>query len=86
MAKEPAKGDRTDDSLVFVVDDDPPLRQAIKSLLQSVGLRVEGFGSATELLKDRRLADRSTAACLVLDVRLPGVSGLDVQAERRGSR
>ena len=41
MAKEPAKGNRTDDSLVFVVDDDPSVRQAIKSLLQSVGLQVE---------------------------------------------
>ena len=81
MAKEPVKGNRTDDSLVFVVDDDPSVRQAIKSLLQSVGLQVEEFGSAAELLKDRRLADRSAAACLVLDVRLPGVSGLDVQAE-----
>lgn len=81
MAKEPAKGNRADDSLVFVVDDDLSVRQAIKSLLQSVGLQVEDFGSAAELLKDRRLADRSAAACLVLDVRLPGVSGLDVQAE-----
>ena len=80
MAKEPAKGNRADDLLVFVVDDDLSVRQAIKSLLQSVGLQVEDFGSAAELLKDRRLADRSAAACLVLDVRLPGVSGLDVQA------
>ena len=70
MAKEPAKGNCADDSLVFVVDDDLSVRQAIKSLLQSVGLQVEDFGSAAELLKDRRLADRSAAACLVLDVRL----------------
>jgi len=81
MAKEPVKGNRERDSLVFVVDDDSSLRQAIKSLLQSVGLQVEAFGSAAELLKNRRLADHRAAACLILDVRLPGVSGLDFQAE-----
>ena len=81
MAKEPVKGNRERDSLVFVVDDDSSLRQAIKSLLQSVGLQVEAFGSAAELLKNRRLADHRAAACLILDVRLPGVGGLDFQAE-----
>jgi len=81
MAKEPVKGNRERDSLVFVVDDDASLRQAIKSLLQSVGLQVEAFGSAAELLKNRRLADHRAAACLILDVRLPGVSGLDFQSE-----
>jgi FixJ family two-component response regulator len=81
MAKEPVKGNRERDSLVFVVDDDSSLCQAIKSLLQSVGLQVEAFGSAAELLKNRRLADHRAAACLILDVRLPGVSGLDFQAE-----
>jgi FixJ family two-component response regulator len=81
MAKDSVKGNRTDDSLIFVVDDDPSVRQAIKSLLHSVGLRVEEFGSAAELLKNRRLAESSGAACLILDVRLPGVSGLDFQAE-----
>ena len=81
MAAEPVKGNRETDSLVFVVDDDASLRQAIKSLLQSVGLQVEAFASAAELLKNRRLADHHTAACLILDVRLPGVSGLDFQAE-----
>jgi FixJ family two-component response regulator len=81
MAKEPVKGNRADDSLVFVVDDDLSVRHAIKSLLQSVGVRVEEFGSASEFLKNRRLADKSAAVCLVLDVRLPGVSGLDFQAE-----
>ena len=81
MAKEPVKGNRERDSLVFVVDDDSSLRQAIKSLLQSVGLQVEAFASAAELLKNRRLADHRAAACLILDIRLPGVSGLDFQAE-----
>ena len=81
MAKEPVTGNCERDLLVFVVDDDASLRQAIKSLLQSVGLQVEAFGSAAELLKNRRLADHRAAACLILDVRLPGVSGLDFQAE-----
>jgi FixJ family two-component response regulator len=61
-----------------VVDDEASLRDAIKSLLRSVGLRVEAFGSGAEFLKVK-LPD--AAACLVLDVRLPGVSGLDFQSE-----
>ncbi len=81
MAEEPVKKNRETDPLVFVVEDDFSLRQAIKSLLQSVGLQVEAFGSAAELLKNRRLADHRAASCLILDVRLPGVSGLDFQAE-----
>ena len=66
-------------SIVFVVDDDFLLREALKSLLRSVGLRVEVFGSAADFLVHKFLDD--AAACLVLDVRLPGVSGLDFQAE-----
>jgi FixJ family two-component response regulator len=81
MAEEPVKKNCEADPLVFVVEDDSSLRQAIKSLLQSVGLQVEAFGSAAELLKNRRLADHRAASCLILDVRLPGVSGLDFQAE-----
>ena len=65
-------------SIVFVVDDDPSVRRAIKVLLESVGLEVEVFGSANEFLP-RRPANR--ASCLVLDVRLPGVSGLDFQRQ-----
>lgn len=65
-------------SIVFVVDDDASLREALKSLLRSVGLRVETFGAAADFLK-YKLPD--AAACLVLDIRLPGVSGLDFQAE-----
>jgi FixJ family two-component response regulator len=65
-------------SIVFVVDDDASLRDALKSLLRSVDLRVEAFGSAADFLKNT-LPD--AAACLVLDIRLPGVSGLDFQAE-----
>jgi FixJ family two-component response regulator len=65
-------------SIVFVVDDDATIREGLKNLLRSVGLRVEAFGSAADFLK-YKLPD--AVACLVLDIRLPGVSGLDFQAE-----
>jgi FixJ family two-component response regulator len=68
----------TDVPIVYVVDDDPDVREGLRDLLQSVGLNSQGFGSATELL-GRRLPDE--VSCLVLDVRLPGLSGLDFQAE-----
>ena len=64
--------------VVFVVDDDASVRQALGSLLRSVGLQVEVFGSTAEYLASK-LPD--AASCLVLDVRLPGLSGLDFQAE-----
>jgi FixJ family two-component response regulator len=67
-----------EDPVVYVVDDDAAARAAIQSLLHSVGLRAETFGSAHEFLAIRR-AD--APACLVLDVRLPGVSGLDFQRD-----
>ena len=76
-----AKGPGESESLVFVVDDDTSVRQALTSLLQSVALRVEAFSSAADFLKKGRIADGTAAACLILDVRLPGVSGLDFQAE-----
>jgi FixJ family two-component response regulator len=63
---------------VFVIDDDGSVREAIKSLIRSVGLRVETFASAQEFLQGER-AD--APSCLVLDVRLPGLSGLDLQRE-----
>jgi FixJ family two-component response regulator len=62
--------------IVFVVDDDSSMRGALKSLLGSVGLRVEMFGSAPGFLESRL---PSVPSCLVLDIRLPGVSGLDFQ-------
>jgi FixJ family two-component response regulator len=64
--------------LVFIVEDDPSMRRALGNLFQSVGLEVEVFGSASEMLKSK-LPD--VASCLVLDVRLPGLSGLDFQTE-----
>jgi FixJ family two-component response regulator len=66
------------DTVVFVVDDDSSVREALSSLIRSVGLRVETFGSAREFLEYRR---PDVAQCLVLDVRLPGLSGLDLQQE-----
>jgi FixJ family two-component response regulator len=65
-------------SIVFVVDDDESMRRALTNLFGSVGLRVEVFGSASELLRSK-LPD--VASCLVLDVRLPGLSGLDFQLD-----
>jgi FixJ family two-component response regulator len=67
-----------DAPVVYVVDDDAAARAAIQSLLHSVGLRAETFGSAQEFLACRR---EDAPACLVLDVRLPGVSGLDFQRD-----
>jgi FixJ family two-component response regulator len=64
--------------IVFVVDDDQSVRTALTNLLRSVGLRVEAFGSAPEFLQ-RALPD--VPSCLVLDIRLPGRSGLDFQSE-----
>ena len=64
--------------VVFIVDDDASLRVALSSLIRSIGLRVEAFGSAPEFFGAKR---PDAACCLILDVRLPGVSGLDFQAE-----
>ena len=63
---------------VFVVDDDPSIRESLRWLIESVGLRVQTSATAQEFL-DRYDAD--TPGCLVLDVRMPGISGLDLQAE-----
>jgi FixJ family two-component response regulator len=64
--------------IVFVIDDDASMRRALTNLFQSVGLKVEVFGSASEMLQSK-LPD--VASCLVLDIRLPGLSGLDFQTE-----
>ena len=66
------------DPIVFVVDDDLSVREALSSLIRSVGLRVETFASAQEFLRYQR---PDVTACLVLDVRMPGLSGLDLQRE-----
>ena len=66
------------EAMVFVIDDDESMREALKSLIRSVGLRVETFASAQEFLESRR---PNVAACLILDVRMPGLSGLDLQRD-----
>jgi FixJ family two-component response regulator len=66
------------ESTVFVIDDDVAMRATLSSLFRSVGLRVELFGSAYEFA---RIKMPDVASCLVLDIRLPGVSGLDFQGE-----
>ena len=62
--------------IVFVIDDDESMRRALTNLFESVGLRVETFGSGSEFLR-RNLPD--VPSCIVLDIRLPGMSGLDFQ-------
>src|SRR5260221_4788452 len=66
------------DSIVFVVDDDPSVRRAIKRLVESMGLHVELFGSAAEFMNS---SHPDIVSCLVLDIRLPGISGLDFQGQ-----
>jgi FixJ family two-component response regulator len=67
-----------DDSIVFIIDDDQSMRDALTRLLGTVGLRAQAFGTPQEFLNTKR---PDTPSCLVLDVRLPGVSGLDLQRE-----
>ena len=64
--------------VVFVIDDDASVRAAISSLIRSVGLRAEVFASVSEFLAHKR---SSATSCIILDVRLPGVSGLEFQSE-----
>jgi FixJ family two-component response regulator len=66
------------DRVVFIVDDDASLRESLKDLIRSVGLCVEAFGSAQEFLRSKR---PDAPGCLVLDVRLKGLSGLDLQKQ-----
>src|SRR6266404_4207450 len=66
------------DPLVCVIDDEPSVRKGLSNLLRSAGLKVQTFASAKEFLINPPLEDLS---CLVLDVQLPGISGLDLQKE-----
>jgi len=66
------------EAIVFVIDDDESIRLALRSLIRSVGLNVETFASAREFLEHPR---PNRPACLILDVRMPGVSGLDLQRD-----
>src|SRR5271165_5510730 len=67
-----------DMTTVFIIDDDAGVRESIKDLVESVGLHAESFSTAQEFLSTER---RDAPSCLVLDVRLPGISGLDLQHE-----
>ena len=64
--------------LISIVDDDDSLRNSVNNLIRSVGFRVQGFSSAQEFLNSSQLHD---TACLILDVRMPGMSGLDLQRQ-----
>jgi FixJ family two-component response regulator len=68
----------SDSPIVFVVDDDYRVRQALSSLISSVGLRVAAFNSAAEFLESEK---PDVPACLVLDLQLPGTSGLELQQQ-----
>ncbi|MFZ0747633.1 MAG: response regulator transcription factor [Terracidiphilus sp.] len=70
------------ESIVYVIDDDRAIREGLESLIRSIGLRVVTFGSAAEFLGAQRA---NVPSCLVLDVRMPGQSGLDLQGEMRGA-
>jgi FixJ family two-component response regulator len=74
--KSPREIASAETPIVFVIDDDESMRRGLTNLFESVGLRVDTFGSASEFLQ-RRLPD--VPSCLVLDVRLPRISGLDFQ-------
>jgi FixJ family two-component response regulator len=76
MTHQPSSA--ADEPVVVVVDDDALVQRSLGNLFRSVGLRTETFGSAAELLQSK-LPD--VASCLVLDIRLPGISGLDFQTE-----
>src|ERR1700754_3828620 len=65
-------------AVVFIIDDDEAMRESLQGLIRSVGLDVRSFGSAREFLQTKR---PDAPGCLVLDVRLPGESGLDLQHE-----
>jgi len=67
-----------DTAMVFVIDDDAAVRESIQGLLKSVGMRSDSFGTAQEFLTSKRSDGPS---CLVLDIRLPGINGLDFQRQ-----
>ena len=71
------------EAVVFIVDDDPSIRRSLTNLLRSVGLRAETFTTAHEYVNSPQI---DAPGCLVLDVRLPGMSGLDLQSEMSRSK
>jgi FixJ family two-component response regulator len=78
LSRPPRNVMSLDSPVVFVVDDDRRVREALSSLISSAGLRVEVFGSAAEFLESEK---PDAPACLVLDLQLPGASGLELQQQ-----
>ncbi|SDH33042.1 two-component regulator NwsB [Bradyrhizobium sp. Rc2d] len=74
----PSPKEDGDQPIVFIVDDDASMRRALTNLFESVGLKVEAFGSAPQLLQAK---PPEVPSCLVLDIRLPGTSGLELQTD-----
>lgn len=72
-----------DDAIVYVIDDDEAIREALAGLMRSIGLKMAGFGAPREFLAHAR---PDVPSCLVLDIRLPGASGLEFQRELAGMR
>jgi FixJ family two-component response regulator len=68
--------DVSESTVITIVDDDESMREALKSLMRSVGFRAETFASGEEFLNSNRLRD---TACLILDLQMPGISGLELQ-------
>lgn len=68
---------------VFIVDDDADVRESLQELLESIGLHPQSFGTAQEFLTSARV---DVPSCLILDVRLPGISGLDLQRELKRAK
>jgi FixJ family two-component response regulator len=73
-------------STVFVVDDDPSVRKALTRLIKSAGYEVRDFASARDFLDNSRVIEQGATACLVLDIRMPGLSGLDLQHELQAAK
>jgi FixJ family two-component response regulator len=69
--------------LVVIVDDDDSMRSAVQDLLEAVGLAASGFASAEEFLRSGK---QHETACLITDIRMPGMSGLDLQAQLNAER
>lgn len=69
--------------IIAIVDDDPRVRESLESLIESAGFRAQVFSHATDFLQERHLAETS---CLITDVRMPGMDGLDLQRHVRFAR
>ena len=76
MRKRTGESQVSETALISIVDDDESMREAIQSLLRSVGFRAKTFASGEQFLQSDQIEN---TACLILDVRMPGMSGLDLQ-------